>query len=357
MIASVRSCGHRHRGFTLIELLVVIAIIGVLVGLLLPAVQKVRAAALRTACTNNLKQIGLALHNFHAANDRFPPGSANDKAPFGTATSAGWGSSWWVYILPYIEQDAIARTWQFSGNSGYSNTSNRALATDAYIPVMKCPASPMDERKGAPSRNSTGSRILLADYTGISGFWNGNPSTLGTFTDSNTSYSGCCTSGSGWYSANGVLYGQSTIRVADITDGTSSTMVVAEESDYLRYTDGTVPTDIRSGGLYGWTMGCAAAPAVYPNTPDYRPFNTQTVRYQINQVFVTSYGGGASPNSNGAWPGGSDLQNNMPIRSAHPGGASVVYADGSVHFLSNTTSLNVLYALAARADGQVYDLP
>ncbi|OAI38681.1 hypothetical protein AYO40_01620 [Planctomycetaceae bacterium SCGC AG-212-D15] len=347
----------RRSAFTLIELLVVIAIIGVLIGLLMPAVQKVRAAATRTQCTNNLKQVGLALHNFHSANDRFPPGSANDKVPFGTSASAGWGSSWWVYILPYIEQDAIYRRWQFSGSSGYANTANRSLANDAFIPVMKCPASPMDEHKGAPSRNTAGGRVLLADYTGISGFWNGNPSTLSSFVDSKTSYTGCCTTGPGWYSTNGVLYGQSMIRIADILDGTSNTMVVAEESDYLRYTDGTAPTDIRSGGLYGWTMGCSPAPAVYPSVPDYRPFNTQTVRYEINRVFSTSYGGGASPNSNGAHPAGTDLQNNMPIRSAHPGGAAVLYADGSVHFLGNATDLNVLYALAARSDGQVYDLP
>ena len=117
-------------------------------------------------------------------------------------------------------------------------------------------------------------------------------------------------------------------------------MVVAEESDYLRYTDGTAPTDIRSGGLYGWTMGSSSSPAVYPSTPDYRPFNTQTVRYEINRVFSTSYGGGASPNSNGSWPGGTDLQNNMPIRSAHPGGAAVVYADARCTFDQRAISIS-----------------
>ena len=143
----------RTAGFTLIELLVVIAIIGILIGLLLPAVQKVRAAAMRTQCMNNLKQIGLALHNFHSANDRFPPGSANDKAPFGTSAAAGWGSSWWVYILPFIEQDAIYRKWQFTGSSGYSNANNQGLANGAYIPTMKCRPRPWTNT-ALPPRNT-----------------------------------------------------------------------------------------------------------------------------------------------------------------------------------------------------------
>src|SRR5437868_3138450 len=121
---------HRRRGFTLIELLVVIAIIAILIGLLLPAVQKVRESAARMSCTNNLKQIGLALQTFHDANLKFPPGAASDYTPYGTlgtGTAQNWGSSWMVFLLPYVEQANMFNSWQLSGNSGYTNANNRAL--------------------------------------------------------------------------------------------------------------------------------------------------------------------------------------------------------------------------------------
>jgi prepilin-type N-terminal cleavage/methylation domain-containing protein len=342
----------RRHGFTLIELLVVIAIIAILIALLVPAVQKVRDAAARTQCQNNLKQVGLGMHMFHDSAKRLPPGSANDLPPFGTATSGGWGSSWWVYLLPYLDQGALAAKWQFTGSSGFTNANNMAAANGVMIPVMFCPASPLP-KLGAPNRNTATQTIPLAHYMGIAGYWNGNPVTVGPWTDTRTSYWNCCDGGTGWYSFGGVLYGQSQIQLTQILDGTSNTLMVAEESDYLRFTDGT-HVDIRSGGLYGWTMGAANAPVSYPSVIDARQFNTQTIRYGINHILDDSNG---STNDNGAWPGGTDLNANMPIRSPHVGGANVLACDGTVHFLMNSTSLTVLGMLAIRDDNQAVTLP
>jgi len=125
----------RH-GFTLVELLVVIAIIGILVSMLLPAVQHAREAARRMQCNNNLKQIGLAMHGFHAANGRFPPGGAADQPPFGSYTGgAAWrGSSWMIYILPMIEQEPLFNKMQLTGASGWpGDTGNTAYSVLAGV--------------------------------------------------------------------------------------------------------------------------------------------------------------------------------------------------------------------------------
>ena len=187
-----RTSTQRPRAFTLIELLVVIAIIAVLIGLLLPAIQKVRAAAARISCTNNLKQLGLASHNFYNANNRFPPGYNYDPngksnaatviALYGTPAPGGY-TDWCVELLPYVEQDNIynkfdkvgnrsgkATGWLFGPNSGGNsayNPENAALLYGVVIPVMRCPSrSPRRDARGSagawPHRRGCPGRDLPA---------------------------------------------------------------------------------------------------------------------------------------------------------------------------------------------------
>src|ERR1700676_1337681 len=163
----------RRPGFTLIELLVVIAIIAVLIGLLLPAVQKVREASSRLQCQNNLKQLGIGMHAHHDALNRLPPGGANDEPPFGTqaGSSGNWGSSWMVYILPYIEQDNIYRQWNFSGQPAVFNTNKNTVANNGEIKTYFCPSSPLPHFRATNQNqlNSSGTVInaSLGNYVGI----------------------------------------------------------------------------------------------------------------------------------------------------------------------------------------------
>lgn len=329
-------------GFTLIELLVVIAIIAVLIALLLPAVQQAREAARRSQCKNNLKQVGLALHNFHDTYLRFPPGAGNDMQPFGNVTSGPqWGSSWKVYILPYIDQASIYSKWDFTGGqSGYTNANNLTLVNGITIAVYACPSSSI----GPFAWN--GYTKMRTSYTGtagaysVSGNTNKNPF--------NVAYAQGCCNGSGSYASdNGLLYSGSKTNMRDCTDGTSNTFIVHEESDYLRDAN-NIPIAaskdyLNSSGIYGWTMGAAIGLNQSPSGwGDGRHFNCSTVRYGIN---TRGLSGTATDGTN------SDVGANFPINSQHVGGAHVLMTDGAVRFLSQNISFDTLVRLAAKADG------
>src|SRR5262245_3858445 len=167
--------GSKRNAFTLIELLVVIAIIAILIALLVPAVQKVREAAARTQCINNLKNIGLALHNYHDVTKVLPPGCMGDGAPWGAG--GGWGSSWKVFILPYIDQGDIFSKWSFNNlqggaaggtSSGYYNSNNMPLVHNVTIPVYRCPSSTLPEFYA--SSNNNGAIEMFSSYTGVAGY-------------------------------------------------------------------------------------------------------------------------------------------------------------------------------------------
>src|SRR5713226_2529831 len=136
----------RRRGMTLIELLVVIAIIAVLIGLLLPAVQKVREAANRMKCSNNLKQLGLALHNYHAAYGKFPPGSVKGPLAEAGITQPDVNHGWTMFILPYIEQDNLAKRYHWDKPAtGWENQEVRRTQLD----IVQCPSAPEQNRIAA----------------------------------------------------------------------------------------------------------------------------------------------------------------------------------------------------------------
>jgi prepilin-type N-terminal cleavage/methylation domain-containing protein len=338
------------RGFTLIELLVVIAIIAILIGLLLPAVQKVREAASRMQCQNNLKQIGLALHNFHDSRSKFPPGL--DCATVGDSR----GSSFFVYILPYIEQDTIHSKWDYTNGGGWANAANSALIRNLTIKMYKCPSSSLPDLNGS---TGFGHAVQRPDYIGISGAVNG---LIPGYTDSRTQNggpsAGCC--GGSIISGGGILYPWSSVTLTQITDGTSNTICVSEWSDWLNKS--TTRVDWRSVG--GWAMGNGDPnnnkPTPPPNWntannfgsyyPDLRTFNVTTIRYAINQVNGWTNDCAASGVCE-------NYGSNGPLRSAHTGGVNVVLGDGSVRFLPDSTPLNVLAALSIRDDGQVVNLP
>jgi len=344
-----------RRAFTLIELLVVIAIIAILIGLLLPAVQKVREAAARAKCSNNLKQLALATHGYHDVNNRLPPGAANDAAPFGTG-GVGWGSSWKVYILPYIEQAAIANQWQYTSSSGYTNATNINMTNNITIPPYRCPSSPVP---ATFSRGGAGATMMVDSYTGIAG--SVIQTSAGVPVPTSQIYAVACCNGAGPQATdNGIFYAGSKVTLVGITDGTSNTWLLGEQSDFLRdpnnqpLTSGYTAATGNSGGLYGWTMG-AAHPAGGDQkgwTGDGRHFNCTSVRYGINKTGIVAAGTAGNSGTAAAAGVNNDVGTNFPLMSGHPGGVNVAMADGSIRFVRNSMDLTTISAYCTRSGGE-----
>ena len=337
----------RRSAFTLVELLVVIAIIGVLVALLLPAVQAAREAARRSQCQNNMKQVGIAIHNFHDVMLIFPPGASADKAPWKTpptAANAHWGSSWMVHLLAYIEQTSILDKWQFSGQSGWQNSNNNATIKGLKIGVYRCPSTALPQLNPytATLPGAGGTGIMYTSYVAISG----------SATDS-----GVLTYASNIVSTRGVMFGNSMVRMGQITDGTSNTILVGEQSDHLRNAQNQVILGGTFGGASriavtcqgpdGWIQGCVLnVPTGNVGNADV-VYNCATIRYPINRKGMTLNAGGCHDN----------IGNNIPLSSLHPGGCNLIFGDGSVRFWTNSTPIQTLSFAACRDDGQVFTDP
>jgi prepilin-type N-terminal cleavage/methylation domain-containing protein/prepilin-type processing-associated H-X9-DG protein len=331
-----------RRGFTLVELLVVIAIIGIVVALLLPAVQAARESARRTQCTNNFKQMVLGIHNHHDVLRRMPPGGAMDQPPFGTDLPTGsnrWGSSWMVYILPYVEQQNLFEKWEFKGQSGAFNNNNNAAANGLIIRTFLCPSSPLIVAP-APRRIES----FMSSYVGVSGAVDG---LISGYTESRVATLPC----GGQISGGGALIPNGLLQFANVLDGTTSTLALSEQSNFLRDTAGK-KQEWRASQTWGWYLGVKAV-GIPPNFDnlggDNRQPNMTTIRYQINYQppsgwanNVAGLGVGLTGNCVGA---------NVPMNSAHTNGVNVALCDGSVRFLASNTALSILAQLATRDDG------
>ncbi len=286
----------RGRGFTLIELLVVIAIIAILIGLLLPAVQKVREAAARAKCSNNLKQIGLAMHSYHDVTGALPPGyvSNNPGVPGSTSWCRSGGvqrAPWTVLILQHLEQAPLHN--QFNFNVPFQSTSNQMDApNDAVIVPLTVYQCPSDIRI-AQNPN-------YASYAGVQG--GGNAPDCGN--------SGCSPANERGSYVSGMLYAGSKIKLTDATDGTSNVFLIGES----RY------------GNAAWGASAKQDSCSYPR-------NIAGTQDQINLF----------PNQG--------VHDTRGFSSYHVGGCFFVMGDGSVQFVKQSIDLNVYRQLGRRGDG------
>ena len=340
----------RRAGFTLIELLVVIAIIGVLIALLLPAVQAAREAARRAQCTSNLKQIGLALHNYHSAVGAFPPGRFNSHI-------TGRGNCWGLYsqILPQLEQQAIFNSFNFSlpPDTDPTATASAANSTgfETFIDVLLCP--------------SDSEPVLVTVANGLFATHNYNVntgSTYGVVQHPTAPLVGA---------PNGVFFENVSVRDAMIIDGLSNTVGIAET---IRSEPGdtfaTNPLGVfvitgnnSSTGPPIVSDADYAAKCLVSTPPGYQA--TRGVRWHYGAPGHSMYNHrrppndrrydcrGGLPHSNRTDPLWNWLSLNVTARSWHPGGVNALFCDGSVHFIKDTVNVVAWQGLGSRNGREV----
>jgi prepilin-type N-terminal cleavage/methylation domain-containing protein len=333
---------QKHKAFTLVELLVVIAIIGVLVALLLPAVQAAREAARRSQCTNNLKQIGVAVHNYESATKEIPYNRYSDN--YG-APAAAWGRaivncgsqcestlpcrawSWLASILPYLEQGTL-----YSQGGIPQTPLETSPVVGAVIPAFHCPSDLLAESNPLERTNTYYVRQLreigLTNYDGVMGAQSNVP----LFVVDNVDAPG---QNEPWANGNGVmavLAWQNPLGFRNIEDGTSRTFMAGEQAfEPSRAACGDIGKCYGMGYSWAHSIEASATAAIQPN-------------------FAVP--GRPSPDpSVDTFP----YRSQFGFNSMHPGGLSFVYVDGSVHFVNEDIDLGVYHAMATIKGGETLD--
>jgi len=337
---------RRHRGFTLIELLVVIAIIAVLIALLLPAVQAAREAARRSQCTNNLKQLGLAVHNYISANEEIPPAGANGTSGLPGDTAQTQTYSMKVRLLPFLEQQALANAFNygFAGtyNSLFHSTGNQTV-TGTNLATLNCPS---DYNPGHISSIANTTRPM-----GVSSYFN-NEGTARQYTQSNSN-------GPSWYLGNNGNVGRQ-LTLAAVTDGTSGTAMFSE---IIKGNNGA-----NKVGSVTVVDATSTIPGVGSQGSDYKDYQaclnskTYASMWDFKGEYWTTMDAGRGgayshtmlPNTKScncctAW------DNRINAGSYHSGGVNVLFLDGSVKFIKNSINNVSWYGIATINNGEVID--
>ncbi|WP_315851786.1 DUF1559 domain-containing protein [Gimesia chilikensis] len=311
-----------RRGFTLIELLVVIAIIAILIALLLPAVQQAREAARRSTCKNNLKQLGLAMHNYHDTHRTFPPGAVwygIGSAPE-NGRDANWGTTWVVQVLPFMDQANLYNNYNMSLNARSANASTTNSVLQAKIPSLICPSQPGVDRSNLTQDFNGFSKITYAASVGA-----GSTMTRSDYTNPNRR---------GFFSA----VAQNGAKIRDVTDGSSNSIMLSE-----------IVVSISTGddkGAWGWCTGALFSGRnnngiLTPNAKVY-----DATPYSSNNTSDNNFNRRNNPDRTGTLSG-------QAARSFHVGGVHATMGDGAVRFLSENIDQNTYLNLLSISDGNV----